>query len=462
MRLHPDVTPEDLYTHLLNALRAWHDSSLDHRLDFLLLVREAVARNSPDDPHALRRITNELLLKCLNALSEQHPEDAEILRNRFIRKETIVKVAYRVNLSPDQVNKRQKQAILRMAADLLERELALRNKRQRELETRLESRQYTRLFGVRPAVDALVDLLLPGEPPWIITLYGMGGIGKTALAHCLCLEMVADYRTETILWVRTALLPGVEPQPDEIYRTVLNELVELLGIKEGSPDDRRTQVLRTLQARPYLVVIDNLEREQDTAYLVEQFSRLSGPGKILLTTRSGSIGVSGVHNFRVPELDAENAAALVRFHSHDIGMGDLAITDDADIAAIYAAVGGNPLALKLLVGLTARIPLAAALADLHHRNISETENTFHRVYARAWESLSPEARDLLEGMLLVSDEHGAAAEQLMVVSGLDQAHLWPAVQELLSHSLLETHGTASERRYAIHQLTRTFLQNRLD
>jgi hypothetical protein len=242
---------------------------------------------------------------------------------------------------------------------------------------------------------------------------------------------------------------------------VLNELAASVTTSEGSPESRRERALRILATRPHLVVIDNLELQSDTAYLLEKLSAVQGPGKFLLTTRSGLVGTSGVFNYRVPELDREHAAALIRYHSQDIGMGDMAITKDRDVESIYAAVGGNPLAIKILVGMAAQIPLSAALAGLQEGHLVESDRMFGRVYTSAWEALGQDARDLLEGMLLVSDETGAGTKQMLAVSGLTEARLWPAIQELLGRSLLEVYGTATERRYGIHQLTRTFLQSRL-
>jgi hypothetical protein len=464
MRIYPETTPEDLYPQLLEALNHWHSSSPEHLLDFLLLVRERYGGPDsarPGDLAARRRLTNEVLEEGLDELEARTPEDAAILRRRFIDQEMTVKVSHVLNLSVDQVNRRQKTAVRVVAGLLLAREQGLRRLRAGELEARLPSRQYSALFGVDAAVRELSELLLPGRSPWVIALSGIGGIGKTALAHHLALGALIDFGEPSIHWVHTPSLPGPAPNPEETYRTILNELAARLAGPEGTPEARREQVRYILKTRPHLVVVDNLESEGETAFLYEQLFGLAEPSKFLLTTRAGMAGSAGVHILPIPELNFEHSAELVRDHSREMGMGAAAITAEDDLHSIYTAAGGNPLALKLVVGMAAGgLPLPVVLADLGKRQLAETDKMYDRIYQRAWEALSEDARELLEGMPLVSETGGGHA-QLLAFSGLKEDRFWTAIRELLRRSLLEVRGTVSERRYGIHPLTRAFLQTKI-
>ncbi len=459
MRVEPGTNPEALYPQVLGALNRWHSSSPEYLLDFLLLVRERSA--GPGDLAARRRVTNEVLLAGIDELEARAPEDAGILRKRFIDAQTTIQVAFSLNQSPDQINRRQKAAVLSVAELLLVRELEQRRLRAGELEARLPSRQYSRLFGVDAAVRELSGLLLPGRSPWVMALSGIGGIGKTALAHHLALGALIDFGEPSIQWVHSPSLPGPAPNPEETYRALLNELAARLTAAEGTPQARREQVRYILKTRPHLVVVDNLESEGETAFLYEQLFGLAEPSKFLLTTRAGMAGSAGVHIQPIPELKFDHAAELVRDHSREMGMGAAAITAEDDLQSIYAAAGGNPLALKLVVGMAAGgLPLPVVLADLGKRQLAETDRMYDRIYRRAWEALSEDARELLEGMPLVSETGGGHA-QLLAFSGLQENRFWTAIRELLRRSLLEARGTASERRYGIHPLTRAFLQTKI-
>jgi hypothetical protein len=50
---------------------------------------------------------------------------------------------------------------------------------------------------------------------------------------------------------------------------------------------------------------------------------------------------------------------------------------------------------------------------------------------------------------------------MRAITGLTEAELWPALQELRNRSLLEAQGTVQAKRYGIHRLTETFLQTEI-
>lgn len=457
MRVTEHTTPEDLYSHLLGALRAWHSSASDHLLEFLSLVRERASGAA--DLSSRRRAANAVLLMGLEDLETREAAIAEILCGRFVRQETTVKISHSHNYSVDQVNRLQKKAVLQLAGLILARERALRRLKTRELEARLPAGQYSRLFGIQEDTDALLSRLAPGQEPSIIVLSGMGGIGKTALAHHLTLQLAPEYGPETVHWLHAPSSPAVSANPAGLQRLVMNDLAARLTSPEGPPDARRKRAALALKAAGHFVVVDNLETEAETASTIEQLLPLVGPSRFLLTTRASAAGQAGVHTHRMRELSFPDASELLRTHSHEIGLGSMAITEEKDLQAVYDAVGGNPLALKLVAGMTARFPLPVVLKDLGSQRLHQTREMYERVFDRAWNALSQDAGRLLEGMPLVAGS-GAGPAQLLAFSGLPEERFWQAVNELISRSLLEVRGTTSERRYGIHQLTRAFLERR--
>ncbi|GAB4162837.1 MAG: hypothetical protein Fur0021_37400 [Candidatus Promineifilaceae bacterium] len=124
---------------------------------------------------------------------------------------------------------------------------------------------------------------------------------------------------------------------------------------------------------------------------------------------------------------------------------------------IYEKVGGNPLALKLVVGLSHDFQtFDPVIADLTAAHLPDVAAMYHHIYWKAWRALSPDSRRLLEYMPLAADI-GMLEEQMKGISGMDSANLLAAIHELIRRSLLEVRGTPSGRRYGIHPLTRSFL-----
>jgi hypothetical protein len=209
-----------------------------------------------------------------------------------------------------------------------------------------------------------------------------------------------------------------------------------------------------------LVVIDNLEAEADAIALLSYLQSLTNPSKFVLTMRAHPQGQIGVFHVPLSELSFAEAAQLIREHAQSARLRGLAGMTEEEAAAIYRVTGGNPLAIKLVIGLTTRLPIRYVLNDLIHVQSAETEEMYRHIYWQAWRSLTREARTLLEAMP-VAAAVGITLEQLLAISGLTQRQLGLAIKELTDCSLLEVRGTAWETRYGIHRLTETFLHSEI-
>ena len=162
----------------------------------------------------------------------------------------------------------------------------------------------------------------------------------------------------------------------------------------------------------------------------------------------------------VGELSENDAFSLIRSHAQETGILGLDTANGADFADIYAVTGGNPLALKLVVGLLDVLPLPRILPGLKKGQSGPIEDLYRHIYWQTWQVLSEPARMLLQAMPIVAGS-GALPDYLQAASRLSEAQLWPAIQELRQRSLLEVRGTIQEKRYGIHRLTETFLRTEI-
>lgn len=451
-------SPQMLKPLVLKALQSWHKETSAHLLEQLILVqaRQAEAPHETSNS-ALRRLTNEVLLEALDALGKQNAAGARLLRTRFLEQVSVAKTAFTFNLSMDQVKKSQAQAILQLAEILWSQEQHLEDERLRLFEIHLPPPTYTRLFGVTQVVARLLPDLTSRASPWLAILIGMGGLGKTALAHTLARRLVKVYGPDEVRWVQAV---GDGPSPVQTFESLMMRLADVLGVASGPPPEREKQVRYRLKQTPHLIVVDNLESEADTSYLLEQLQGMANPSKFLVTTRSFPAPQAGMLIYRLSELAQEDATQFLRYHSIEVGLDNLAITQPAEAQAIYAVTGGNPLALKLVTGLVALFPLPQVLADLKLSRPGKIEDLYRHIFWKAWHALPEDAQTLLLAMPLTGPS-GTLPAHLQAMSGLTETQLWPAIQALVTRSLLEVYGTASARRYGIHALTRTFLQTEI-
>ncbi len=458
----PVLTVAGLQPQLLAALRAWHTGDVPAAgpLTALLLVRARQAALAGADGSAnRRRALNEVLLAGLDELLTTDPRGAQVLRLRYLDAQLTKQVAHRLNASVDQVNRLQRAALRGLAELLLRQELQLRDQRAAELEAALPPPACQRLVGFDGAGTALEGQLLKPDAPWLVQITGLGGIGKTALADMVARRVIRHFHFDRVLWVRAAPADQALP-PSEAYDQLLLALAAV-GVPDltSSPAGRLARLRQLLKEQPHLVIFDNLEAEALTAYCLEHLPALAAPSKFLLTSRARSV-LASAYNWSPPELDLGEAEALIRDQAALAGPDLAGALTSADTQAIFRVVGGNPLALKLVVGLLVVQPLAEVLRDLEQARAGAAEDLYRHIYWRAWRSLSVEARALLQAMPLVA-EVGAAPAQLHAISGLTEAQLWPAVMELWTRSLLEARGTPRDKRYGIHRLTETFLRTEI-
>jgi hypothetical protein len=198
-------------------------------------------------------------------------------------------------------------------------------------------------------------------------------------------------------------------------------------------------------------VVDNLETAEDTRAIAQLLWALSNPSKALITTRQRIELGSPVRTFHTQSLSREATRAFIHDYVDERG---LPAVDDFGVDLITEASGGNPLAIKLVLGQAAYLPLSRVVEKF--RAAEGAMLPFYRfLYRRAWSMLDENARTLLVTMPLLAAE-GGTWETLAAISGLKETQLDAAIARLVALSLLDVAG-GLEKRYTIHPITRHFV-----
>jgi NB-ARC domain len=459
----------DLPEAVHSALRTWHiGSPPPPPWREMLIVAQHPAAASAAGPD---RAVKQLLLTALETLAGQVGEDAaQILRLRFLDVLTAAETARRLNLTEDVVYKRQQAAIAELAAVIWQAELEARRTRETRVLGRLEIKEPARLFGVDDKLAELTRVLAPEASPWLIAVVGIGGIGKTSLADAAVRACVPRPAFADIAWVsarqeRFALWNGADSDrqaaPALTLEGLVDAMIDQLGFQDLArlPLAQRQDSLRArLKVQPYLVVLDNLETAADYRALVPDLQAFANPTKVILTARHSLHDYPGVHNLSLDELIAADSLALLRHEAKERGLADIAAASDETLLPIYQVAGGNPLALKLLLGQMHSLSLFHVVEDLRQARGRRVDELYHFIYWRSWHLLSDEARRVLTIMPLIA-ESGGGLEQVGALSELADDELAVALQQLATLCLVNVQGTVQARRYSIHRLTETFLLN---
>lgn len=313
-----------------------------------------------------------------------------------------------------------------------------------------------RLFGRQRWISAVLEELADATGARIISIEGLGGIGKTALA-----TRIADEAAHIGIFAGTAVYT-LSLSEDTSLRSeaLVSGLAAQLGYHEVNQLNgaaAANALLQRLEVDPRLVLIDNLERPQDVAELAAVLSkvRIDSRTRWIITSRASVRALlPDARCLVLEELTREDAVALLE-ESLDQKKFCAPQVPRKDLEAIYEIIGGNPQAVKLSAGLLTRYPTSIAL-QLLIQGKDEADEFYHHIYGASWRLLSEGSKTALIAMRSLPQE-GGDWDRVLALSGKESEELMPILTELLDLNLVTATRQDSTILYALHRLTATFV-----
>jgi predicted ATPase/class 3 adenylate cyclase/DNA-binding CsgD family transcriptional regulator len=324
-------------------------------------------------------------------------------------------------------------------------------------------RQVSSLVGRDSDVERVAELIRSQR---LVTLTGVGGVGKTRLAIEVGAELAGEF--DDGVWVME--LAGVADPG-----AVAAALATVLGVTPQGDVPLIDTVADTVAGRRMLLVVDNCEHlRASVAAAIEAVLRAAGLTKVLATSRE-ALGVPGESVINVAPLATEGGvtsdAVTLFIERARSARRDFELQDTQTATAvteICEAVDGLPLGIELAAARMAAMSATEVrdrLADrfrLLQRGAPGPERQLTLRHAVEWsyDLLTDDERSLLRAASVFSGGFDLSSI-CAVADDSDEIDVLRHLDSLVRKSLVVANHSAITTRYSLYETIRQFAQDRL-
>jgi predicted ATPase/class 3 adenylate cyclase len=324
--------------------------------------------------------------------------------------------------------------------------------------------QATSLIGREAQIVAVGDALGGHR---LVTLVGVGGVGKTSLALHAAASVSAEYRDG--VWL-------VELAPVLDAADLTEAVAAVFAVAPAADRSWLDGLIDSLRTRQLLLVLDNCEHVLDAAVPLVERLLAQCPDVTVLATSREALSVGGESGWPVPSLDVgpgSTASALFVERARAVEPG-FDPGDEVDaVAEICRRLDGIPLAIELAAARV-RSMSATQIRDrlderfrllTGSRRSLERHQTLHHAVQWSYDLLTePEQRVLQRAAVFAGGFSLAAATAVCALDpdgDLDEFQMLDVVDSLVRKSLVEVERISSELRYTMLETIRQFAEERL-
>ena len=323
--------------------------------------------------------------------------------------------------------------------------------------------QLSSFVGREAHIKEVADLVRDSR---LVTLTGIGGVGKTRLSLQVAAEVLTDF-DDGAWFVELASLAEAGLLADAIGAA--------LPVVHDATITALERVLRHLVARRTLLVIDNCEHLiDDVAEMVDLILRSCPDVHVLTTSREG-LAVTGEALWRVPSLRVDDDSAAIELFADRARLvrPDFAVTDDnrEAVADLCVRLDGIPLAIELA---TARLKMLSVEQVAEHlgdrfrlltggsRTAVERQRTLLAMMDWSYDLLSANEQALLRRLAVFYDGFTyLAAEDVCSGETIPRFEVLDLLGKLVEASLVVFEDNPETTRYRLLETVRQYSLDKL-
>ena len=316
-------------------------------------------------------------------------------------------------------------------------------------------RPLNRLIGRHDEIDEVVGLL---RTSWLVTITGIGGVGKSRLASTVAERMLPKF-PDGVVWVELA------PLADD--SDVVQAAADVLQVHAQLGQALSDTVTAALDGRRVLIVLDNCEHvRKGVANLATSIGQRCRDVVVLASSRE-RLGVDGERIAALAPLRADGSASpaleLLRDRIDDAHADP---ADDAALVEIAERLDGLPLALELAAARCRSLGPADVAARLRREfdvladraRAVERHRTLDQALQWSYHLLNDHERAVFEHVSLFAGGFDLLGAEEVVGDRLARVDVDDALASLVDKSLVQRRG----RSFRLLETTRQFAGDRLD
>lgn len=305
----------------------------------------------------------------------------------------------------------------------------------------------------------LIEAILNGlkRRPWVVSIRGFGGVGKSTLAIEAAWAAVRRRMFDRVAWVK------IEPE-DALSPDLFDDVLDTIGKGIGARNvltmedahEKGQTIVDALSQTKCLVVIDSTEDVEDDAYepilaLVRDFPM---PTCSLLVSREKRRKTELETVIPLTGMREDEALEFIKARAREQSVK----LDDQGAMHLFTTTCGNPRAMLFAIGFMGKREVSAQ--DVLGPETPEMPDLLDELLQRAYARLDSDEESVLNAMTLFANP--VIWPPIAAAAGLseDPARAKIALGNLRSRFLVDIASIDRHNSYSIAPLTRMFLSNK--